>query len=276
MTALGNKVTEFDGAFDLFKTPPGIKRITIRHEEFTSVCPVTGQPDTGVVEVVYEPQDSCIESKSFKLYMQSFRNRGVFCEALASEIAHTLSDALEATTVVVEVKQNPRGGVALEAIAAVIRPTPEEQEEQARAQAHRDRMQEAIEKIGNDLVRNMQRRRRRDHTTGETSDDSDEGEAGASPEGDEIKEATPEQVAQWWQRSGWQQTPQGIRRGVRVHVVGDDPGDPNYIDANRLSKAIADGDVQLAVSTDREGYIDHGRGVSFVRKQEEGNTDGSN
>lgn len=181
MHALGNKATQWDGVFDLFATPPNIKRVTIRHEEFTSVCPVTGQPDTGAVEVVYEPQAHCIESKSFKLYMQSFRNRGVFCEGLASEIAATLSEALGATTVVVEVKQNPRGGVALETIAAVTRPTSEEAQEEREHEEHRAKIASMIQEVGVEFVQNL--RRRRDHIAGDASDDA----APASPEGDEEK-----------------------------------------------------------------------------------------
>src|SRR5438132_1914561 len=58
--------------------------------EFTSVCPVTGQPDFGTITVVYVPDKKCVEMKSLKLYFFSFRNKGVFYEAVVNEILDDL------------------------------------------------------------------------------------------------------------------------------------------------------------------------------------------
>ena len=59
--------------------------------EFTSICPVTSQPDFGHLVIDYAPQDWLVESKSLKLYLWSFRDRPVFAEALAAEIAFLIA-----------------------------------------------------------------------------------------------------------------------------------------------------------------------------------------
>ena len=87
--------------------------------EFTSLCPVTNQPDWGTVKVEYVPDQLCLESKSFKLFLGSYRNEGHFCEALAVDMANRISEALGYCQVCVTVIQNPRGGVGIEAIAEV-------------------------------------------------------------------------------------------------------------------------------------------------------------
>ncbi len=60
--------------------------IEIRCPEFTSVCPKTGQPDFGVLTFTYTPNDKCIELKSLKLYLQKFRNEGIFYENATNRI----------------------------------------------------------------------------------------------------------------------------------------------------------------------------------------------
>jgi len=118
MKSLGKKVTKFQG-FDTFPTPLGVNKVTCISDEVTAVCPVTGQPDWYVVKIEYLPQKLCVESKSLKLFLQSFRNDGHFCEAFASIIAHKLEKALTPFNVKVTVEQKPRGGVAIEAICAL-------------------------------------------------------------------------------------------------------------------------------------------------------------
>ena len=54
--------------------------------EFTSVCPKTGQPDFGVIEFRYVPDEVCVELKSLKFYLQSFRNDGIFYENVTNTI----------------------------------------------------------------------------------------------------------------------------------------------------------------------------------------------
>jgi len=113
--ALGSTVREFRG-FDTFPKPDGVTDVVIASSEVTAVCPVTGQPAQYRVKIAYWPIDQCLESKSLKLYLQSFRNEGVFCEALAARIANDTGLALSCAVEVV-IEQTPRGGVGIEATA---------------------------------------------------------------------------------------------------------------------------------------------------------------
>jgi len=87
--------------------------ITMETDEVTSVCPKTGQPDWYTVRIQYRPLDAAIESKSLKLYLQEFRNRGVFCEALAAEILDEVVNSISPEFCTVTVTQKPRGGVTI-------------------------------------------------------------------------------------------------------------------------------------------------------------------
>jgi len=91
--------------------------ITTRCPEFTSVCPKTGQPDFGEITVEYCPDKLCIELKSFKFYMQSFRNKGIFYEALTNEILDTLVKACKPKWMLVTSEFTPRGGISTEVVA---------------------------------------------------------------------------------------------------------------------------------------------------------------
>ena len=114
--ALGKPVRQFRG-LETFPCPPRVQEVTMTSDEVTAVCPITGQPDWYVVSIRYVPGDRCIESKSLKLYLQSFRQRGLFCEAFASEVAEAVTAAIEPESCVVTVRQKPRGGIAIEATA---------------------------------------------------------------------------------------------------------------------------------------------------------------
>lgn len=92
---------------------PNVQNITFRALEFTAVCPKTGQPDFGQVEISYTPRHKCIESKSLKFYLWSYRDHGAFCESLAAQIADDIMWAIEAASVKVVVTQTPRGGIEL-------------------------------------------------------------------------------------------------------------------------------------------------------------------
>jgi 7-cyano-7-deazaguanine reductase len=78
--------------------------------EFTSVCPVTGQPDFATITVTYTPDKSCVEMKSLKLYFLSFRNKGIFYEAVTNSILDDLLDALDPIRMTVEGDFAVRGG----------------------------------------------------------------------------------------------------------------------------------------------------------------------
>ena len=91
--------------------------ITINCPEFTSVCPRTGQPDFGEIIIEYCPDKLCIELKSLKLYMQSYRNKGIFYEALTNDILDDLSDACKPRWMKVTSRFRPRGGITTDVIA---------------------------------------------------------------------------------------------------------------------------------------------------------------
>jgi 7-cyano-7-deazaguanine reductase len=100
-------------AFELFDNPrPGRDyTITIRVPEFTSVCPKTGQPDYGTITIEYIPGKTCIELKSLKMYMQSYRNQGVFYERLTNDILDDMVKACKPRWMKVTSQFTPRGGI---------------------------------------------------------------------------------------------------------------------------------------------------------------------
>ncbi|MDR2891473.1 MAG: preQ(1) synthase [Deltaproteobacteria bacterium] len=87
--------------------------ITFEHPEFTSLCPMTGQPDFGVITLRYVPDERCVESKSFKLYMGAFRNHGSFMESLCNKIAEDLTNLLAPRRLTLEGEFNVRGGTGI-------------------------------------------------------------------------------------------------------------------------------------------------------------------
>jgi 7-cyano-7-deazaguanine reductase len=94
-------------------THPG-RDYTIVHScpEFTSVCPRTGQPDFATLRISYVPERRCVELKSLKLYLQSFRNQGVFHEDVTNRILDDLVAALAPRRMTVEGEFSVRGGIS--------------------------------------------------------------------------------------------------------------------------------------------------------------------
>ncbi len=105
--------------FELFDNPrPGRDyTITIRCPEFTSVCPKTGQPDFGEITIQYRPGKLCLELKSLKFYMQSYRNQGIFYEKLTNDILDDLSAACKPKWMKISSRFTPRGGITTEVVA---------------------------------------------------------------------------------------------------------------------------------------------------------------
>ena len=87
--------------------------VTLRTEEFTCVCPATGQPDFAQLEIQYVPGKKILESKSLKLYLWSFRNQGVFHEHVTNRILDDLVKALEPRWCKVTAHFSIRGGIAI-------------------------------------------------------------------------------------------------------------------------------------------------------------------
>lgn len=98
---------------ETFTNPARAIDYTIRMTlpEFTCLCPKTGQPDFAVFELEYVPDELCVELKSLKLYLWSFRDRGAFHEAVTNEIADDLSRATHPRFLRLTGKFNVRGGI---------------------------------------------------------------------------------------------------------------------------------------------------------------------
>ncbi|MFP4473300.1 MAG: preQ(1) synthase [Candidatus Omnitrophota bacterium] len=79
--------------------------------EFTCICPKTGLPDFAVIRVAYGPADACLELKSLKMYMQFYREVGIFHEHLANKILDDLVQTCDPRWMVIEIVMNPRGGI---------------------------------------------------------------------------------------------------------------------------------------------------------------------
>ncbi len=86
-------------------------RIEIVCPEFTSVCPRTGQPDFGTLTISYTPADKCVELKSLKIYLQSFRNEGIFYEHITNVILDDLVGVLSPRWMQIKATFNARGGM---------------------------------------------------------------------------------------------------------------------------------------------------------------------
>ena len=95
---------------DVFKSP-GKVLIDIEFPEFTCLCPKTNQPDFGVFRLVYIPDKTCVELKSLKYYLNSFRNEGHFHEQVAVLIKDTLEEALKPRKLQITIEFNFRGGL---------------------------------------------------------------------------------------------------------------------------------------------------------------------
>ena len=114
--ALGQPRNEHYAGLETFPNP-GVEQVELTSDELTSVCPITGQPDLYRVTIACRPDALCLESKSLKLYLNAFRNDGVFCEALAVRIRDDVATALELAPgrVTVTLEQKARGGITITA-----------------------------------------------------------------------------------------------------------------------------------------------------------------
>ena len=86
-------------------------RIEIVAPEFTSVCPKTGQPDFGTVTIAYIPDKVCIELKSLKFYLQSYRNQGIFYEHVTNTILDDLAAVTKPRYMKITAAFSARGGI---------------------------------------------------------------------------------------------------------------------------------------------------------------------
>ena len=100
-------------SLETFPNPHPERDYLIRHvaEEFTSLCPKTGHPDHARIILAYVPDQVCVELKSYKLYLQDFRNEGIFYEAVTNKILDDLVAACAPRWMRVETIWSRRGGI---------------------------------------------------------------------------------------------------------------------------------------------------------------------
>src|SRR6185503_14169744 len=112
--ALGHAGSEHYAGLETFANP-GVALVEMTSDELVAMCPVTNQPDMYIATIEYEPEELCIESKSLKLYLASFRNEGAFCEALGVRMREEGAQALElsAEKVHVTLRQKASGGITI-------------------------------------------------------------------------------------------------------------------------------------------------------------------
>ena len=121
LTVLGATVRHAIEHVEVFPAPANVQSVRFTTGELASMCPVTQQPDLSHVIIEYEPDEWCIESKSLKLYLWGFRNRAVFAEALAAEIAGEVMLTAQPKRVTVTLTQRPRGGIEVQAVSRLAR-----------------------------------------------------------------------------------------------------------------------------------------------------------
>src|SRR5437899_6028372 len=109
---------------DTFPNPHPNRDYEIEHvcPEYTAVCPLTGQPDFGTIHIRYVPDQKCVELKSLKLYIWSFRDEGHFFEDVTNLILNDLVAALDPRSITVVGEFNVRGGITSTVTASHTKP----------------------------------------------------------------------------------------------------------------------------------------------------------
>jgi 7-cyano-7-deazaguanine reductase len=104
---------------EMFDNPAPGRDYEIVHtaHEFTSLCPKTGHPDFGRIRISYVPDRVCVELKSLKVYLQSFRTQGVFYEALVNEILERLVEGMAPRRLEIRGEFTGRGGISTVVVA---------------------------------------------------------------------------------------------------------------------------------------------------------------
>lgn len=119
-----NMPSQASTELETFPNPQLQRDYTIRMTipEFTCLCPKTGQPDFAALDLEYVPDLQCVELKSLKLYIWSFRNRGAFHEAVTNEIAAYLVDTLQPRFLRLKAAFNVRGGIYTSVVVTHVKP----------------------------------------------------------------------------------------------------------------------------------------------------------
>lgn len=151
LTLLGNQNTTYDTQYN----PSVLERFGNKHPdndyfvkfncpEFTSLCPITGQPDFANIVISYVPDEYLVESKSLKLYLFSFRNHGDFHEDCVNIIMKDLIRLLAPKYIEVWGKFLPRGGISIDPYANYGKPGTKWEEIAAHRLANHDMMPEYV------------------------------------------------------------------------------------------------------------------------------------
>lgn len=106
---------------DMNPAKAGLK-LNIATNEFTSLCPMTGQPDFATIKIEYTPDKWCVESKSLKLYFLAYRNKRDFHEACVNKICNDLVSLLDPLNLTVVGEFTPRGGIPFWPTSTYARP----------------------------------------------------------------------------------------------------------------------------------------------------------
>jgi 7-cyano-7-deazaguanine reductase len=112
----GKKLEAFNN-----KSPGRYYLVTLETSEFTCICPMTGQPDFATIQITYVPDQKILESKSFKLYIWSFREEGAFHEHVINKMLEDLVEALDPHWIKIKGIFNPRGGIGIKVEAEHIK-----------------------------------------------------------------------------------------------------------------------------------------------------------
>ena len=99
--------------FDFFPRPELVTRVELLCTEVTSLCPITHQPDYSTVKLTYSPDKLCLETKSLKEYLFTYRNYGNFCESMSTKIINDLFPLLQPHLLHVKVEFTSRGGITI-------------------------------------------------------------------------------------------------------------------------------------------------------------------
>jgi len=117
---LGKQTNEPSTLLDVIDKPPNVKRVVLSAMEFTSICPVTKQPDSGKLTIDYVPDRFIVETKSLKLFLWTYRSRESFNEAIVDEIAQELFRQIKPLRLSVVGDFALRGGISVRAEAALV------------------------------------------------------------------------------------------------------------------------------------------------------------
>ena len=113
-----------------FENPAPQRDYEIRFDcpEFTCLCPMTGQPDFATIRISYTPNHHCVELKSLKLYLWSFRDEGHFHEAVTNQILDDLVELLDPRRLTIESTFLVRGGITTTVVATHLRASDDNEE----------------------------------------------------------------------------------------------------------------------------------------------------